>query len=149
VPPDFDDNETEILGVPLSKTDTILDDDIGRIGNGWKHEQVDHFKYSFKTVTVRNVDKTAPYMHNGIYETLEEVLEFYNHGGGAGIGIDVPHQTLSADSLHLSQEEMDHIIAFMKSLSDTEFDYIVPDTLPRFKDDAGKLSDLRFINYSD
>lgn len=149
VPPEFEDNETEILGVPVSKTDTILDDDIGRIGNGWKHEKLEHFTFSFKTVSVRNVDKTAPYMHNGIYNTLEEVLEFYNHGGGAGIGIDVPHQTLAADSLHLNQEDIGDIIAFMRSLSDTEFDYIIPDTLPRYLDGDGGLSDIRKNIYAD
>ena len=148
VPPDFDENETEVLGVPISKLDTILDDDIGRIGNGWKHENTEHYRYSFKTVSVRNIDQTAPYMHNGIYETLEEVLDFYNHGGGLGIGIDVPHQTLSGDSLHLSKIEMNQIIAFMKSLSDTEFEYIIPDTLPRFADKDGAMSDIRPNVYS-
>lgn len=148
VPPDFDENETEILGVPLTHKGDLLDDDIGRIGNGWKHELVDHYRFSFKTVSVRNVEKTAPYMHNGIYQTLDEVLEFYNHGGGAGIGIDVPHQTLAADSLHLSQVEMRQIIDFMNSLTDVDFEYLVPDTLPQFIDPEGKLSGIRLNVYS-
>lgn len=148
VPPDFDENETEILGVPISVIDNTLDDDIGRIGNGWKHELADHYQYSFKTVTVRNVEKTAPYMHNGIYDTLEEVLDFYNHGGGAGMGIDVPNQTLSPDSLHLNKIEMQQIIDFMISLTDVDFDYIVPDTLPRFNNSEGELLDIRRNIYS-
>ena len=51
-------------------------------------------KHFFKTPTVRNVEQTAPYMHNGIYNTLEEVVDFYNRGGGAGIGIQQELQTL-------------------------------------------------------
>ena len=148
VPPNFDENESEVLGVPISKDNRLLDDDAGRIENGWKHEQAEHYRYSFKTVTIRNIDKTAPYMHNGIYETLEDVLDFYNHGGGGGMGIDVPHQTLSADSLHLSELEMDQIIAFMKSLSDTDFDVILPDTLPRFRNSEGQLLEVRKNKYA-
>ena len=148
VPPDFDENETEILGVPIKAEKPILDDDEGRIDNGWKHEQADHYRYSFKTVSIRNIDKTAPYMHNGIYETLEEVLDFYNRGGGAGMGIDVPHQTLAADSLHLSKLEMGQIIDFMKSLSDTEFDVMIPDTLPRYRNSEGQLPDVRKNQYA-
>jgi cytochrome c peroxidase len=41
---------------------------------------------------------------------------FYNHGGGIGMGLNVPNQTLSTDSLHLTDKEIKDIIAFMKSL---------------------------------
>lgn len=50
------------------------------------------------------------------YKTLEEVVEFYNTGGGLGYGLEVPNQTLSGDSLHLSDTEKADLIAFMKSL---------------------------------
>jgi cytochrome c peroxidase len=77
------------------------------------------FRRAFKTPTVRNAALSAPYMHNGGMETLEAVLDFYNAGGGAGLGLDVPNQTLPPDSLGLTRGEMDDIIAFMKSLTDT------------------------------
>jgi cytochrome c peroxidase len=111
-PPKYVMSETEVLGVPVSTTDSILDPDLGYydiIG-------VDSYKHAFKIPTVRNILKTAPYMHNGIYGTLEQVMEFYNNGGGAGLGINLPNQTLSEENLHLSEQEIGDIIAFMKSL---------------------------------
>lgn len=75
----------------------------------------------FKTPTVRNIEFTAPYMHNGVYETLEEVVTFYNVGGGQGMGLDVPYQTLPPDSLNLSNTEQKALISFMQSLSDKRF----------------------------
>jgi len=42
---------------------------------------------------------TAPYMPNGVYRTLREVVDFYDAGGGAGIGVELPNQTLSSDAL--------------------------------------------------
>lgn len=73
VPPFYQDSESEILGV-LAKYDTlspVLDTDIGRLGNGLPGEEAEHFWRSFKTVTIRNVALTAPYMHNGAFTTLE------------------------------------------------------------------------------
>ena len=57
-------------------------------------------------------------MHNGVYDSLEQVIDFYNKGGGIGLGFDVPHQTLPFDSLSLSVDEQQAIIAFMRSLTD-------------------------------
>ena len=44
-------------------------------------------------------------MHNGVYRTLEDVVDFYDRGGGAGIGIELPNQTLSPEPLRLSARE--------------------------------------------
>jgi cytochrome c peroxidase len=77
-----------------------------------------HQKHAFKTPTVRNAALTAPYMHNGVYQTLEQVADFYNQGGGAGLGLLVPNQTLAADRLDLSQAEQHALIAFIKTLTD-------------------------------
>jgi len=57
-------------------------------------------------------------MHNGVYKTLEQVLDFYNRGGGAGIGIQLDNQTLSGDPLNLNPEEIKSIIAFLNTLED-------------------------------
>ncbi|MGJ1438326.1 MULTISPECIES: cytochrome-c peroxidase [Sphingobacterium] len=111
-PPKFIQSEVEVLGVPKSLKDSVLDSDLGYydiIG-------VDSYKYAFKIPSVRNVKKTAPYMHNGIYRTLDEVMDFYNNGGGAGLGIKLPNQTLSDENLHLTEKEKKDIIAFMESL---------------------------------
>jgi cytochrome c peroxidase len=58
-------------------------------------------------------------MHNGVYNTLEEVMDFYNKGGGAGMGFDLEHQTLPFDELNLTDEEQKALVAFVKTLSDT------------------------------
>ena len=73
----------------------------------------------FKTPTIRNVSATTPYMHNGIYNTLEQVVEFYNLGGGSGLGFDLEHQTLPFDELNLTTEEQNALVAFMKTLTET------------------------------
>jgi cytochrome c peroxidase len=60
-------------------------------------------------------------MHNGVYKTLEEVIDFYNDGGGLGLGFEVPNQTLPEDKLNLSVKEKKQLIAFMKTLTDKKF----------------------------
>jgi len=112
VPPKYVVSDAEVIGVPASPGDTIIDPDLG-----WYNIiGIASYKHAFKTPTLRNSSKTAPYMHNGVYKTLEEVMRFYNDGGGAGVGISISNQTLPADSLHLNEKEIDNIISFIKSL---------------------------------
>ncbi|WP_051359984.1 cytochrome-c peroxidase [Adhaeribacter aquaticus] len=129
VPPRFLESESEVLGVTATSdfANPILDTDIGKAGN----IPADVYQYSFKTPTVRNVAATAPYMHNGTFATLLEVVEFYDRGGGAGMGLNVPHQTLPANPLNLSDSEKEDLIAFMQSLTDSTFTTSVPRVLPK------------------
>ena len=121
VPPFFKEHEKEVIGVPETAANKQLDDDLGFY---WRHEQkLEVHKGMFKTPTVRNAELTAPYMHNGVYNTLEEVMNFYNLGGGGGMGFDLPYQTLPFDNLQLSQKELNALTAFVKTLSDTKVDY--------------------------
>lgn len=119
VPPKYLETELENLGVPAnaSFTNPILDPDPG----AFYPYEVEERRHFFKTPTVRNVELTAPYMHNGVYDSLIQVMKFYNFGGGAGMGLDVPYQTLPPDSLMLSCDELEAMIAFMKTLTDKEF----------------------------
>ncbi|MCP4521927.1 MAG: hypothetical protein GY827_09610 [Cytophagales bacterium] len=96
VPLIYKETESEVLGVTeTSNFETpVLDSDLGRFWSTVIREKVSFYKNSFKTATVRNVKLIAPYMHNGAYNTLDEVLTFYNKGGGAGMGLDISHQTL-------------------------------------------------------
>lgn len=71
---------------------------------------------TFKTPTVRNSAKTAPYMHNGAFETLQQVIEFYNKGGGAGLGLHSPYQTLSDKPLRLTAKEKITLLRFFNRL---------------------------------
>jgi hypothetical protein len=58
---------------------------------------------------------------------------FYNNGGGQGIGIDVPNQTLPPDALGLTETEINAVIAFMKSLTDIETFQSPAPALPDFE----------------
>ncbi len=117
VPPFYANTESEVIGVPKtkSKNPAELDDDLGK----YLFIQSDIYKHSFKTPTLRNIELTAPYMHNGVFNTLEEVMEFYNNGGGKGLHIAPKYQTLPFDKLDLSKKEIKDIISFMKTLTDT------------------------------
>lgn len=116
LPTRYKDSELEALGVPETKANAKVDDDLGR----YYFYKTDERKHFFKTSTVRNAALTAPYMHNGVYDDLNEVMDFYNNGGGAGMGLDVPLQTLPPDSLQLNETEIEAIIAFMETLTDAE-----------------------------
>lgn len=116
VPTRFKESEMEAIGVPEQK-DTInaqISKDLGR----YYFYNTEERKHFFKTPTVRNVALTAPYMHNGVYNTLEEVVDFYNRGGGQGIGIDLPLQTLPPDPLNLTKKEQEDLVLFLKTLTD-------------------------------
>ncbi|NJL11808.1 MAG: cytochrome-c peroxidase [Microscillaceae bacterium] len=128
VPPAFLVSETEVIGVP-ARPDTAnaqIDPDSGKYYK-FKFPQ---YMFSFKTPTVRNAELTAPYMHNGVYQTLEEVVDFYNRGGGYGIGIELEYQTLPPDPLNLSPQEQADLVAFMKALNDQSGAYEKPARLP-------------------
>lgn len=115
VPPTYTRTEQEVLGIASDFTNRKLDDDPGR---GRFHETVAFLKHSFKTPTLRNISKTAPYMHNGGYKTLKQVMDFYNRGGGLGLGFKIENQTLPPENLNLSDAEIEKIIAFMETLTD-------------------------------
>ncbi len=115
VPPEYAKTESEVLGVATDYHNSQLDPDRGR---GRYHETVSQLQYSFKTPTVRNSSKTAPYMHNGGYTTLDQVMDFYNKGGGQQFGFKLENQTLPTDTLGLTAQETAKIIAFLKALDD-------------------------------
>ncbi len=127
VPPFFNDSEYEVIGVARDTTNQQLDDDKGR----YVVTHIDEQLNAFKTPTVRNIELTAPYMHNGSYSSLETVIEFYHKGGGAGLKLTVPNQTLPFDSLQLSPSEKTDIVLFLKTLTDTTGLTSRP-VLPRF-----------------
>ncbi len=115
VPPNYTKTEQEVLGIAENSANKKADHDPGR---GKFHETVAFLQHSFKTPTLRNIAKTAPYMHNGGYKTLKEVMEFYNKGGGKGFGLKADNQTLSDAPLNLSEKEMSEVIDFLNALND-------------------------------
>ena len=67
---------------------------------------------AFKTPSLREVARTAPYMHDGSMATLEEVVEFYDRGGGKNSHLDPVIKPLE-----LSKEEKADLVGFLKALS--------------------------------
>ncbi|MFT3680627.1 MAG: cytochrome c peroxidase [Ferruginibacter sp.] len=116
-PPRYYYQDFEVLGVPGNndKKKPFLDKDSGR----YNFSKLGFQQFAFKTPTVRNIELTGPYMHNGVFNTLEEVVDFYNKGGGKGLNIAPENQTLPFDKLNLTDREKKDIVAFMKTLTDT------------------------------
>lgn len=86
-----------------------VDSDISQVG-------------AFKTPTLRNVDLTAPYMHDGSLETLRDVVEHYNNGGTSDK--DQPANAYLSGGirpLDLSEEQIDDLVAFMEALTSPKF----------------------------
>ena len=69
-------------------------------------------------------------MHNGVFNSLEQVIDFYDAGGGAGKGLKVENQTLSSDSLYLTKDEKKQLVAFIRSLSEHVVFEPAPEKLP-------------------
>ena len=94
----------------------IPGDDTGREEHTGRIED----RYAFRVPSLRNVELTAPYMHAGVFGTLEEVLGFYN-GGGRPRNPNVPEERIVIalrDSLGLSSDDMADVIHFLSSLTD-------------------------------
>ena len=84
----------------------------------------------FKTPTLRNIELTAPYMHDGRFQTLEEVIEFYNSGVKHSESLDaIMTKPGKENGLNLSDIDKAALVAFLKTLTDTS---VAND--PRFSD---------------
>lgn len=121
IKPPFLTNEFEVLAVPEDTSYTRISNDKGR----FDYFNVGEALNSFRTPTLRNVQFTKPYMHNGVFTSLREVMDFYNEGGGLGRELKVLNQTLPSDKLNLTNGEINKLILFMNSL--TENIYITKD----------------------
>jgi len=126
VKPPYTGSEFEVIGVPSSLNFTAVNPDVGRhfINPAYETE------HAFRTAGLKNIAMTAPYMHNGLFKTLKEVVDFYDAGGGAGRGLKLDNQTLSSDSLRLTPKEKRDLIVFMESLTEKIPKIRVPESLP-------------------
>jgi cytochrome c peroxidase len=84
-------------------------------------------KGKFRTPSLRELKYTAPYMHTGVFRTLEEVIEFYNRGGG-----DDPNKSPLVRALGLSDQEKKDLLAFLLSLSSDRPLIVEPPDLPDY-----------------
>lgn len=100
----------------------FCEDGFQNIGIGMQHPNPDTGRYeitkqekdwgAFKIPTLREIEHTAPYMHDGSLKTLEEVVDYYDKGG---INNKNLHPLIRP--LHLSEEEKEALVCFLKSLS--------------------------------
>lgn len=89
--------------------------------------------YAFRTMSLRNVKLTAPYMHSGVFKTLDEVLDFYNKIlDGKSQNPNIPASNIDplASILRFNTNQRDAIIAFINALADEKFDKVVPKSVP-------------------
>lgn len=115
--PNFTDNQFHNLGVPQAGP---LEEDLGRYNVTGQERD----KGAFKTPTLRSIAETAPYMHDGVFATLEEVVEFLDAGGTPN-----PHLSPLMKPLHLTKQEKTDLVAFLKALSGAPVPFEMP-TLP-------------------
>lgn len=75
----------------------------------------------FKTPTLRNIALTGPYMHDGRYETLEEVIDFYSEGLKRSDTVDPLMKSLHLGGKHLTEQEKSDLLAFLLTLTDSTY----------------------------
>jgi cytochrome c peroxidase len=100
----------------------FTDEKFHNLGIGWDDNKVDLGRYlvtknaedigAFKTPTLREIARSAPYTHDGRFKTLEEVVNFYNQGG-----VKNPHQDPLIIPLELTDQEKGDLVAFLHTLN--------------------------------
>jgi cytochrome c peroxidase len=111
----------------------FTDEKFHNLGIGWDGDMVDLGRYTvtknasdigaFKTPTLREISRSAPYMHDGRFKTLEEVVNFYNKGG-----VKNPHQDELVIPLELTDEEKRDLVAYLRTLNGEGWQQIKPPT---------------------
>jgi len=125
--PMFSDFELHVLTVPENEKLTVPDN-----GDG---------EFAFRTPTLRNLKLTAPYMHNGVLNTLEEVLEFYDDADDESQNSNIGSEK-RADKLRqidIPDDKVASIIAFLNALNDDDFDKEIPNTVPSNLNPGGNI----------
>ena len=79
---------------------------------------IDYENGKFKVPSLRNIALTAPYMHDGRFENLEEVIAHYNKGGASGLNVSP-----TVRKLGLSPADVQDLIAFLHTLTDKKLIY--------------------------
>lgn len=110
----FTDNQFHNLGVPQVGP---MKEDLGR----FNVSRAEKDKGAFKTPTLRSITETAPYMHDGAFKTLEEVVEFLDQGGGNN-----PNLSLLMKPLNMTADEKADLVAFLKALTGEPIKFSMP-----------------------
>jgi len=115
----------------------FTDEKFHNLGIGWDDNKVDLGRYmvtsnaeelgAFKTPTLREIARSAPYMHDGRFKTLEEVVNFYNKGG-----VKNPHQDPLVLPLELTDQEKSDLLAFLRTLNGQGWQHVsAPKSFPK------------------
>jgi cytochrome c peroxidase len=115
----------------------FTDEKFHNLGIGWDDNKVDLGRYmvtgnpeeigAFKTPTLREIARSAPYMHDGRFKTLEEVVNFYNKGG-----VKNPHQDNLIIPLELTDQEKHDLVEFLRTLNGEGWQQVkVPTSFPK------------------
>jgi cytochrome c peroxidase len=123
-PPLFTNQQVAVIGAPEPEG---LPLDVGAEAT-WGAAKM---KGGFKVPTLRNIEKTAPYMHSGRFATLRETVEFYTKGRGHAVpeGVDM-HIHWHIWDPKLTDEELDLVVDFLKTLTDETFSPPIPGVVP-------------------
>jgi len=115
----------------------FTDEKFHNLGIGWDDNKVDLGRYmvtsnaeelgAFKTPTLREIARSAPYMHDGRFKSLEEVVNFYNKGG-----VKNPHQDPLVLPLELTDQEKSDLVAFLRTLNGQGWQHVsAPKSFPK------------------
>jgi len=115
----------------------FTDEKFHNLGIGWDDNKVDLGRYmvtqnaeelgAFKTPTLREIARSAPYMHDGRFKTLAEVVDFYNKGG-----VKNPHQDNLVIPLELTDQEKHDLVAFLRTLNGEGWQHVTaPKAFPK------------------
>ncbi|MEZ4971036.1 MAG: cytochrome c peroxidase [Flavobacteriaceae bacterium] len=118
--PMFSDYKLHVLGVPENNKVPEPDSGFGE-------------SFAFRTPTLRNLRFTAPYMHNGVFQNLKQVLEFYediSFGKTRNPSVSTEMFDPFVRELQLSVKDMSLIISFLNTLNDENFDREIPEKVP-------------------
>ena len=123
-PPLFTNQQVAVLGTPEPEGLAL---DIG----AEKTFNNARLKGGFKVPTLRNIAKTAPYMHSGRFKNLRDTVAFYTKGRGHAVpdGVEM-HLHWHIWEPNLSDEELDRLVDFLHTLSDEIFKPVVPQQVP-------------------
>ena len=127
--PMFSDYKTHVLSVPDNAKLAASDGGAGGT-------------YAFRTPSLRNVSLTAPYMHNGVFQSLDQTVAFYDRiGDGNSQNPHVSRQQLDANvrRINLRNNEQAQIVAFLTALTDTNFDKSIPTSVPSKLNPGGNI----------
>jgi cytochrome c peroxidase len=122
----FSDYEPHVLGIP--DNEKLPESDRG----------IKDRPYAFRTASLRNLAYTAPYMHNGAFQTLGEVLKFYDH---APQNPNVTRQQVDRRVRRLRDpdDEASVLIAFLGALNDDSYDKTIPSRVPSGLTPGGRI----------